>query len=169
MDFSISCSTWNSRKLLFGLRNAIAGRWQGEMLMTLMAGMWVPPIHCVANIVGFTSGPGEPYHLCEMQVVLWTCFGELVGDSKDLQLRNVAVSHTALFKSIQAGVVGLPGTTGCGRGRKSLILIAPALEQHPGAPSVSAMPACQAWSKPEHCPFARGQPWGRRTWTHRHG
>lgn len=151
MDFSISCSTWNSRKLLFGLRNAIAGRWQGEMLMTLMAGMWVPPIHCVANIVGFTSGPGEPYHLCEMQVVLWTCFGELVGDSKDLQLRNVAVSHAALFKSIQAGVVGLPGTTGCGRGRKSLILIA-ALEQQPGAPSVSAMPACQAWSKPEHCP-----------------
>lgn len=29
-----------------------------------------------------------------------------MGDSGDLQLRNVAVSHTALFKSIQAGAVG---------------------------------------------------------------
>lgn len=29
-----------------------------------------------------------------------------MGDSGDLQLRNVAVSHTALFKSIQAGDAG---------------------------------------------------------------
>lgn len=31
MDFSIFCSTRNSRKLLLGLRNAIAGHYQGEM------------------------------------------------------------------------------------------------------------------------------------------
>jgi len=69
------------------------------------------------------------------------------------------MSHTALRKSIQAGAggtVGLPGTTYCGKGRKSLILIAPALEEHPRAPSASAIPARKVQSKKEHCPFARG-------------
>lgn len=72
-----------------------------------------------------------------------------MGDSRDLQLRNVVVSHTALFQSIQAGAVGPPGTTECGRERKSLILIALALEEHPRAPSVRTMPACKVWSKVE--------------------
>lgn len=77
----------------------------------------------------------------------------MVGDSKDLQLRNVAVSHTAPFKSIQAGSVGLPGTTECGRGRKSLIWIAPALEEHPGAPSASTMPGYKAWRQQNIVPL----------------
>lgn len=79
-------------------------------------------------------------------------------DCKDLQLRNVAVSHTALCKSIQAGAggtIGLPGTTECERGRKSLILIALALEELPGAPSASTTSARKVQSKQEHCPFAQ--------------
>lgn len=62
-----------------------------------------------------------------------------------------------LRKSIKAGVggtVGLPGTAKCGWGVKSLILIAPALEEHPGALSVRATPACKVQSKQEHSPFA---------------
>lgn len=58
MDFSVFCKKFKKAAVRAEECNSwtLAGR--------NASGMWVPPIHCAANIVGFTSGPEEVRHLC---------------------------------------------------------------------------------------------------------
>lgn len=86
------------------------------------SGMWVPPLHYVANIVGFTSGPEELRHLCgckscsELVLESWWVILETYSSGMWLCLTQCSLKASGL------GLLPPSGTTECGRGRKSLIL-----------------------------------------------